>query len=129
VAFANHTAILLTCSLVLAGNTVLAQEDTAIQVNLDKKGQISKDGLKGKKSGTFGQVLKQYDQKPDEVGDQIQVIRIYEYNGPDDGPSALMDEDGKSTHAHAGATDPPYNQHCHQWVKVGPTWYLVHCQP
>jgi hypothetical protein len=98
------------------------QDDTAVQVNLTQEGSISQRGVRGRDDS--GPLQQHMHSKPKSAGDEVAVIRIYEHDGS---PEDLQTTGGASAHAHAGKVDPPYDTHCHQWVKIGPTWYLVHC--
>ena len=66
--------------------------------------------------------------EPHGLGKKVADISIWDHDGSledlkiEDGTT-----DGKSAHLHSGLVNPPWNSHCHKWIKIGGTWLLDHC--
>ncbi|MFZ2508780.1 MAG: hypothetical protein WAW79_09965 [Steroidobacteraceae bacterium] len=90
---------------------------------------LNGDGTVGQIEGTdaggnFEPILEQQEATPASLGECLTTIQVNDLN---DSTEDLMGAEGESLHSNAAQSNPPYNTHCHRWVKINNVNYLVHC--
>jgi hypothetical protein len=95
----------------------------SMRITLNSDGTV--DQIEGKNAAGIWEAPRgQQEQPPESLGACVASIEVFALN---DSTKELQNPDGTSTHQHQGASSPPYNTHCHRWVRINNVNVLVHC--
>jgi hypothetical protein len=95
----------------------------SMRITLNSDGTVAQ--IEGKNAaGVWESPRGQQQEPPDSLGACVTSIDVFALN---DSTKELQNPDGTPTHSHAGPSNPPYNTHCHRWVRINNVNTLVHC--
>jgi hypothetical protein len=93
-----------------------------MRITLNSDGTVNQ--IEGKNAADIWESPRGQAESPESLGACIVTIEVFALNSS---TKELQNPDGSPTHTHSGPSNPPYNTHCHRWVRINNVNTLVHC--